>query len=474
MRAVPAVRSRSAPATSSPRGGREAVVLGASMAGLLAATVLAQAYERVVVVERDALVGDGEPRRGVPQGRHAHILLPRGGQILDELFPGLLAELSRDGGQVTSSLDRLHFEIGGHLLSRDPMSVDTPAHAQSRPFLEAHVLRRVRALPNLTLLDGHDVVGIRAETSGRHVVGATVAPRDGRSGERYLPADLVVAATGRNSTVPAWLTALGYEVPPEEEVRVDIKYATRRMRLDRALTEPTDMVLVGPTPTRPTILGAFAQEHDSWIVTLAGFAGHHPPSDPDGWSAFAERLAPGGLAEAIRVGEYLDDVHVHRFPANLRRRYDRLDRFPDGLLVVGDAVCSFNPIYGQGMTVAALEALALRDTLARGVIDLPRRFFKAASRPVARAWQFAVGADLAMPPDVVPGPRPLPMRLVNGYIDRYQAAAEGDPVLARHFLDVTGFDEPVRTLFAPGSVGRIVQQRRRRVREDGPLPVISG
>ena len=318
------------------------------------------------------------------------------------------------------------------------------------------------------------MVGIRADAAGRRVVGALVAPRGGSSGERCLPADLVVAAPGRISTVPAWLTELGYDVPPEEEVRVDIKYATRRMRLDRALTEPTDMVLVGPTPTRPTLFGAFAQEHDSWIVTLAGFAGHHPPSDPDGWLAFAECLAPGGLAEAIRVGEYLDEVRAHRFPANLRRRYDRLDRFPDGLVVVGDAVCSFNPIYGQGMTVAGLEALALRDTLAHGTTDLPRRFFKAASRPVARAWQFAVGADLSMPPDVVPGPRPLPMRLVNGYLDRYQAAAEGDPVLATHFLNVTGFDEPVRTLFAPGSVGRIVQQRRRRTREEGPLPVISG
>jgi 2-polyprenyl-6-methoxyphenol hydroxylase-like FAD-dependent oxidoreductase len=474
MRSLSAVLPRSSTPASQPRAGREAVVLGASMAGLLAATVVAKAYDHVTLVERDELVGDGEPRRGVPQGRHAHLLLPRGGEILDELFPGLLAELCRDGGATSDSLDRLHFEIGGHLFSQDPMSVDTPAHVQSRPFLEAHVLRRVRDLPNVTVLDGHDVVGIRADASGRHVIGARVAPRDGRSLERHLPADLVVAATGRNSTVPAWLTELGYDVPDEEEVRVDIKYATRRMRLDRAVTEPTDLVLIGPTPTRPTLFGALVQEHDTWVVTLAGFAGHHPPTDPDGWLAFAERTAPGRFVEAIRAGEYLDGVHAHRFPANLRRRYDRLVRFPDGLLVVGDAVCSFNPIYGQGMTVAALEALALRDTLAGGSTDLPRRFFKAASRPVARAWQFAVGADLSMPPDVVPGPRALPTRLVNGYIDRYQAAAEDDPVLATHFLNVTGFDEPVRTLFGPSSVGRLVQQRRRRVREDAPLPVISG
>ena len=458
---------------SLPRAGRDAVVLGGSMAGLLAAAVLARAFDHVTIVERDELRGDGEARRGVPQGRHVHLLLPRGGEALDELFPGLTAELIRDGARSSERLDQVHFEVGGHQFCQDRTVVGTPVYEQSRPFLEAHVLRRVRAMPNVSVLDQHDVAGLRADPSGRVVTGARVVSRHGPASERELAADLVVAATGRNGTVPAWLTELGYDAPAEEEVRVDIKYATRRMRLDPALMAPTDVILVGATPTRPTLLGAAAQEGDTWIVTFAGFGGHHPPAASEAWRSFGDTWVPRRFVEAIHKGECLSDVLVHRFPSNLRRRYDKLDRFPDGLIVAGDAVCSFNPIYGQGMTIAALEALALRDCLAHGTRDLPHRYFKAASRPVARAWQFAIGADLSMPPDVVPGPRPLPLRVVNRYLDSYQAGAEHDSVLATHFFDVTGFEAPVRTLFGPGSLARIVQQRRR-TREDAPLPVISG
>jgi 2-polyprenyl-6-methoxyphenol hydroxylase-like FAD-dependent oxidoreductase len=466
------VRPRTLP--SLPRAGREAVVLGASMAGLLTAAVLTEAYDHVTLVERDELLGDDEPRRGVPQGRHAHILLPRGAQALEELFPGLLEELVRDGGATSTRLDQLHMDFTGHLLSQDPERVETAAHQQSRPFLEARVLRRLRALPDVSILDAHEVVGLRADRTGRDVVGARVVPRRGAATERDLPADLVVVATGRSGRVGVWLRELGYDAPAEEELKVGLLYATRWARLDRDLTDPLEAMLIGPRPDRPWGVGSFRQEDDVWVVTLAGFAGHHPPDDPEAWLAFAATVTPPRFMTALRTADYRTDVQTHRFPANLRRRFDKLSAFPGGLLVTGDAVCSFNPIYGQGMTVAALEALALRGCLSRGTHDLPRRFFKAASRPVGRAWQFAVGADLSMPPDVVPGPRPLPVRLVNGYIDRYQAAAEGDPVLATHFLNVTGFDEPVRTLFAPSSIGRIVQQRRRRTREDPPLPVISG
>lgn len=467
------VSRSSAPPVPMPRIGREAVVLGASMAGLLAAAVLAEAYDHVTLVERDELPGGDEPRRGVPQGRHAHVLLPRGADALDELFPGFLDELTADGGASASRLSQFHFELNGHLLSQDPDSDDNRVYEQSRPFLESHVLRRVRALPRVTVLDRHEVVGLRPDHLNARVLGATVAPRTTGAAERDLPADLVVAATGRNGVVGAWLTGMGYDAAPEEELRVDLKYATRRMRLDRALTGEVELLLVGPTAERPAGVGAFRQEHDTWVVTLAGFAGHHPPTEPEEWLAFAERFATPRFARALREGEALSEILAYRFPANLRRRYDRLDRFPDGLLVVGDAVCSFNPIYGQGMTVAALEALALRATLAQGTDDLARRFFKAAARPVGTAWQLAVGADLAMPEDVVPGPRPLPVRAVNAYLDRYQGAAETDPVLASHFLKVTGLDEPMRALFLPRAVGRVVTQRRRgRARE--PLPVVAG
>lgn len=444
-----------------PRAGAEAVVLGGSMAGLLAATVLADAYDHVTLVERDHLYADGKPRRGVPQGRHVHVLLPRGSEVIEELLPGILDELVDSGGGTTRSLRNMHFELNGHVLNQDDSTTETPLHRQSRPLLESRLLERVLALGNVTMLDGHEVGALRADDRGR-VVGVTVSPSQTTAPPRDLPADLVMVATGRSGRVGAWLKELGYAAPVEESVRVDVMYASREMILDPELTGDTEMVLVGPTAERPCGCGVFAQENGTWMVTLGGFAGHHPPTEHGEWLEFSDRVLPPKMAKAVRTGEALTGIQGHRFPANLRRRYDKLERFPEGLLVTGDAVCSFNPIYGQGMTVAALEALALRDTLRRRPQALAPRYFKAAAKPVSSAWQFAVGADLALPPEVVPGPRPLPVRVMGAYIDRYQRGAERDAVLAWHFLKVTGFDEPVRTLFGPSSLSRIFRPARSR------------
>jgi 2-polyprenyl-6-methoxyphenol hydroxylase-like FAD-dependent oxidoreductase len=203
----------------------------------------------------------------------------------------------------------------------------------------------------------------------------------------------------------------------------------------------------------------FAQGDDRWILTAIGYDGHHPPSDPDGFLAFVEAAAPPDVFAAIRDAEPLDDIVGYRFPVTLRRRYERLRRFPAGLLVVGDAICSTNPAYALGMSVAALHAAALRGTLAGGDRELARRFFRAAAKATDMAWQLTVGADLSLPR--VKGPRPLPVRVVNAYVSRAQIAAEHDSTVAEQFLRIASLQDPAGRMFRPTTALRVLLGSRR-------------
>ncbi|HET9874467.1 MAG TPA: 2-polyprenyl-6-methoxyphenol hydroxylase-like oxidoreductase [Mycobacterium sp.] len=451
--------------------GEHAVVLGASMGGLLAARVLADFYEAVTLVERDELPENPTQRRGVPQGRHVHGLLSSGSDVLGQLFPGLLDELVAAGGNVLDEgdLSRIWMRLSGHDLNRSSaFAKPITSYLASRPFLEAHVRQRVRSIGNVTIMDDHDVVGLIAARPDR-VTGARVANRDTRH-ERELTADLVVDAMGRAGRTPAFLDALGYGRPMEDRIVVEMTYASQLLRVPpKTLTEK--LILVGAVPQRPTGGALFACEKDTWMVTLAGLVGHEPPTDRAGMIRYAAQFAPPPMMAALEAAEPLTEVSRYRYPASLRRRYDKMYRFPEGLLVFGDAMCSFNPVYGQGMSVAALEAIALRDCLARGDRDLSRRFFRAAAKPVGAAWQLASGADLALPQ--AQGRRSVQTRLANRYTGWLLAAAESDPVVTEAFFRVTNLvDSPVRLLH-PKIVRRVASAKRHRGAAVSAVPAVE-
>jgi 2-polyprenyl-6-methoxyphenol hydroxylase-like FAD-dependent oxidoreductase len=455
--------------------GQHAIVLGASMAGLLAARVLGDFYTTVTVVERDTLDDAAVVRRGVPQGRHIHGLLMRGAQAVEELFSGLLDELADDGAAVFDGTDlsKLYFCMNGHVAVRIGTAPGIRVYNATRPFLECHVRRRVRAIPNITFLDDHDVIDICLEVGGR-VTGARVVNRSSRV-ESTLKADLVVDATGRGARTPALLKRLGYAPPVEDEVVVNLMYSSQLLRLPSDSLHESGLI-ISPVPGRPTGVALSKCENDTVFFTVFGMAGNDPPTDLSGMCAFAEGFTPAHVLAAVRSAEPKGQVAQHRFPSSRWRRYDKARRLPDGLLVVGDAVCSFNPIYAQGMTVAALEALVLRDCLSRGANDLPRRFFRAAAQPIGQAWQLAVGGDLSLPE--IDGTPPLAARLLNGYIDRVLIAAGHDAEVFEQFVKVAWLVDSPAKLMRPNMIRRTLTRSRISQRGEMPLgqavPATSG
>ena len=444
-----------------------AVVVGASMGGLLAARVLSERYASVTVVDRDHLTDEPEPRRGVPQGRHAHGLLARGREALEELFPGLTAELVDGGAPLTDVQSEFRWVNGGRLLCQAPSGL--LGLGVSRQLLESRIRARVRALPNVTIADGCDAAGLAIPADQSRVTGLRVLRRSGDSAAQVLPADLVVDATGRGSRSPQWLEAIGYPAPETEQVHIGLAYGSRSYRRDPSGPQGA---AIAATPGNPRGGAMLPQEGNRWIVSFGGMLGDAAPLDHEGYTAWAGTLPSPLIHDVIRDAEPLSDAARYRFPVSTRRRYERLRSFPAGYLVVGDAISSFNPVYGQGMTVAAVEAVALRDCLAEGTADLARRFFPAAARIVDTPWDISVGGDLRFP-DVV-GPRTGKVRMVNAYLERLHVAAAQDPAVGRAFLRVVNLLDRPESLLSPGLVVRVLGGSSGRMAGQRPRAAVRG
>jgi 2-polyprenyl-6-methoxyphenol hydroxylase-like FAD-dependent oxidoreductase len=430
-----------------------AVVLGAGIAGLLTTRVLSETYHTVTVIERDQLPAVGQHRKGVPHGRHLHGLHPRGREILEELFPGLTAELMACGAAVGDVLGNARLQLSGHTLAQ--ADIGLPGVVCSRPFLEGMVRARLAKMQSVRLLDGCAVAGLTTTRDAARVTGVRVAGPP--AGTAPLAADLVVDTTGRGSRTPKWLAEWGYPTPSAERVDIGLSYSTAVFRLRPGALGSDVLVMTAPTPRNLHAGWLAAVEGGRHIVTLSGLCGERPPTDPSGFRAFAQTLVTPDISAAVEDAVLLESPVPFHFPASVRHRYERLRRFPGGLLVLGDAVCSFNPIYGQGMTVAATQAIVLRRLLAAGAPG-PREYFRQIAPAIEAPWQIAVGGDLAFPQ--VPGHRSPRVRLLNAYLPRLHAAATHDPTLGEAFVRVLGLVDPPQSLLRPAVVRRVLQRQR--------------
>ncbi|WP_026179431.1 NAD(P)/FAD-dependent oxidoreductase [Streptomyces hokutonensis] len=424
------------------------VVIGASAAGLFAAAALSEIAD-VTIVERDLLPHGAEPRRGVPQARHAHLVWSGGVKAFNDLLPGVTDDVLAKGGRLV--------HIMGDMVSRAPNEVwfrrFTATHHRnlvcSRDLLDSVLRDRVRALENVTIRENTTALGLvgdAARVTGLHV------STDGD--EATLAADLVIDASGRGSRSPAWLEGLGLPKTPEREVNAGVAYATRLYRAPGRTADITfPLVNVQANPAKAPGQGGIILpiEDNQWIVTLAGTRGGEPTDDPNAFEDFALSLGHPVIGQLIKDAEPLGEIATTRSTGNNRRYYEKEDRWPDGYAVLGDAIAAYNPVYGHGLTVAAQCAIAVRDILQSTSITAPgtaKRLQRAAARPVAAAWDLAVGQD-AFYPGAADTPPTAVEKLLARFVDQAVATGARNPRALGALLDVMSLEKPATRLFSP-------------------------
>lgn len=431
-----------------------AVVMGASLGGLMTARVLSRHFDQVTLVERDPVNRQPESRRGQPHTRHLHGLLPGGFQIITNYFPDLRQALAEAGANVADFAGSMIWHTHGGYRKRFDM--DLPGVTMSRPLLEHLIRERVLALPNVKLIDNCPVQHLNATADRRCVTGITLLEKT--SGQvQSISADLVVDATGRGSHSPNWLKELGYEVPSTSEVSVKVGYATRVYK--RNLNDSRSRCWLLYTPNAPNerrFGGAFPIEGDCWVVSVGGWHGDNAPVDDAGFTNFVRSLPMPDLYDIVSNNEPLSEPLAYKFPSSLRRHYEKLNRFPLRYLVLGDAVSSFNPTYGQGMTSASMQAAALDNLLAERIPDekLAKAFFQRAAKIIDTPWQLAVGEDFRYAETV--GPKPPGVDVVNKYVSRVQRATLRDEVVCAAFLNVISLLKSPVSLFHPRVFWRVM------------------
>lgn len=434
-----------------PLSDQHAVVIGGSMAGLLAARVLLNHFGRVTVLERDRIPEQPSPRNGVPQAHHVHILLAQGQRILEQLFPGLEAELELAGApQVNWTRDLRWLSMWG-------WSREAASHLCTRPcsrtLLEWLIYRRLQGDVNLTFLPATQALGLELNSQQTGVTGVQVKTN---KGIESLNADLVVDASGRNSALPQWLKQLGYPAPTQTVINSFLGYSSRWYQIPDGWQAPWKVMVIHSKPPdhrRSAVI--YPVEGNRWVVTLAGVGHDYPPTDELNFLEFAQTLRSHEIFDAIQQAQPLSPVYSYRRTDNCWQHYEALSRLPDHLVAVGDAVCAFNPVYAQGMTVAALAALILDQCLRQSaqrdnghLRDFAPKFHRHLARMLAVPWLMATSEDLRWSSTIGPTPN-WQTRLMHHYLDRVVQVALERSHICRTFWEVLHMVKSPKVLFHP-------------------------
>ena len=437
---------------SKPTRQGRAVIVGASVAGLLAGRVLADYFDEVVLVDKEGLDQGPVPRKAVPQGNHIHGILTPTFHILKRFLPELIDDLVDGGAHLFDGGRDWRFHVYGNFLTNG--ETGQKLIGSTRPFFEDHLRRRVASITNIEIRAEHRFKNWVPGNDNRRVEGIIVS---NAAGEVELGADLIVDARGRASTLSKELQELGYEAPAEEVVGVDLGYTSRLYRA-RDFSPDWNLLILNPSAPQSWTGGLIEKvENEQWIVTQFGYFGDHAPADDDGFLERARSLAVPDIADFLAIAEPVSDFRRFDMRQCKMLRFEELDAFPDRVLVIGDAVCSLNPIYGQGMTKAAREAGHLWDSLSDhlkqtdsidGFAATFRRNLPAAGADWA--WQLTSGADLRFPQTT--GERQPGGAFMGWYMKRLFLRSAKNIDARKRLFDTLMLVNPPNHLMKPGMI----------------------
>jgi 2-polyprenyl-6-methoxyphenol hydroxylase-like FAD-dependent oxidoreductase len=425
--------------------GKRAIVIGGSIAGKLSARVLSDFFEEVIVLEKDQKNDSIAIRKGVPQGSQGHVLLKSGEELLEELFPGIIAEMVKEGSTVSDfARDLVWFHHGCRKVSFDSgLSIIQ----QSRSFLEWHIQKRLETIPNIDFRYGITVKKLLLKDN-KEISGITLEKQDGR--QMNLSGDLVIDASGAASLTPKWLEELGFKKPKKTEVKIDLFYASMIFGKLAARASNWHSLLVYPNPPKQSKGGTISPiEGDCHLVTLLGYGVEHLPSDHSAFLQYAKNLDQPDLYEAIKTAVPESGIQMYRFPALRRYHFDKMKQFPAGLLVIGDSICRIDPVFAQGMSIAAMEAVVLRKMLksSRTKEKLTNDFHRKISKIIEIPWLIALTEDFRF--QHTSGKKPFGLSILQMYVKNVVLACSHNEKVYSQFMNVLHLKAHPVSLFKP-------------------------
>jgi 2-polyprenyl-6-methoxyphenol hydroxylase-like FAD-dependent oxidoreductase len=437
--------------------GQKAIVIGGSVAGMLAARALADFYEKIIVIEKDEKSDSYSTRKGVPQGAQGHVLLKSGEEIIEGMFPGILDEMRQNGSVESDFAGNVSWFHHG--CSKVTYHSGVSITQQSRPFLEGHIQRKLEKLSNIEFmykckvkklrLDGHkEIKSIIAEQSDGSIV--------------EIDTDLVIDASGPASLTPKWLQEFGFKVPVKTEVKIDLFYASMIYKDLSPNAGDWHSLLVYPNPAEMDRGGSISPiEGDRYHIMLLGYGDHSPPHDLRGFLQYAKSLDQPNVYEAIKNGVADSEIQVYRFPSLHRYHYEKQSDFPSGLLVIGDAFCRLDPLFGQGMSIAAKEAELLSKVLRKydSKKQLTHHFHRQTSKIIDVPWLIALTEDFRF--RTTTGRKPMGLSFLQWYVKKVVYACEQNKDVYSQFIKVLHLKAHPASLFKPNLLAGVLFPSRK-------------